>query len=218
MSDAAPQSRGQAWMTAVGRWAPSSQVLTLWALWWLWRYGAVSALPGFDEASAMVALGFLVDALALDGLVALLRFRRGDLVARGRKLRWARGGFGALLMIAALLRAADGLNCYLAQRHVDAKFWAALDLSTLWGLRYVVGAALATGAAAWWLLGQELARSERMLERVPAHQRSGWLHTDAIRAALGLVSAAWLSVALSEQAARWVAPSEWWSIGSLLGL
>ena len=209
-------TNGQRLLTGVGRWAPSSQVLSLWALWWLWRYSAISALPGFDAASGSVALGFLLDALALDGLCALLRWRHGDLRARERTSPWSRHIFGGLLITAALLRAVDGLHCFLANRHVEPAFWDTLGQSA-WSLRYVLIAALGTGLAAWWLLGQEVRRAARLADRLEPTARARWVHVDAMRAAFGLVVAAWLTFALSDAASVWVAPSEWWTISSLFG-
>ncbi len=214
-------------------WIPSTWILSLWALWWLWRYAAVAELPGYGALAWPSAAGFLVDATLLEGAVALVRWRAGDAAYRDaetraqadpRGPRWLREALAVALVLAALARAMDGLHAHLAHRHVDAAFWRTLaeqGAGGLWGLRYVLGAALLTGWAARWLLTRELQRAARLRSVVDAEQRKRLVHRDALRAAVFCCVGLWLGTVIgdADSAARaLVAPGEWWVVGSLVEL
>jgi len=223
-------------------WLPSSWVLTLWTIWWLWRYAAVQALPGYGQLAWASAAGYLVDALLLDSLLALLRWRAGDGGIRGAARyeavdplgpKWLRVTVIALLFASAFARAADGLHCYLAHAHMDAEFWRTLSHpGRLWELRYVWLAALASGWLARVLVGKELQRAARVraaLAEIDA--RSGadavmsarprlqrFVHVDAMRAAFLACLGAWLGTVMGGASRVLVAPPEWWAFGGLVDL
>ncbi len=211
-------------------WLPSPWLLSLWTLWWLWRYGAVQALPGYGELGWQSAAGYLVDALLLDALLALLRWRAGDGELRGAARveradplgpRWLRYGAIGLLAASALARGVDGLHCYLAHAHMDAAFWRTLaEPGRLWALRYVWVAVVVTALVARVLVLRELGRAARVRVVLAADGEGlrRFVHRDAMRAAFSGCLGGWLGVVAGGPARALVAPAEWWALGGLVEL
>ncbi|MCO4760238.1 MAG: hypothetical protein KC502_01965 [Myxococcales bacterium] len=201
-------------------WLPSPWLLSLWTLWWLWRYGAASQLPGYNQLAWPTTAGYLVDALILDSMLALVRWRSGDVTLRTgdhAKPKIAVGLLSAVLFAAAFARAVDGLHCHLAHSHMDAQFWGTvLSGDQLWHLRYLWAGALATGLLARALVVRDMAQAARTRARLSPDGRKRWLHIEVLRAAVTGCVGVWITAVAHGAAQGLVVPAEWWAVASLV--